>query len=289
MTTSHTITHADNRELFRIIGECRELGDDPITWRQHFFGEAAKLIDADLGVGGELTGCIENHVRTPGTTVWGEGHGFRVEVLQVAWDWHQVDPYKSLIWREVHQQLLRQPEHKVTAANHQLMTSDEWERSPDYQEVVRPLGTEVVIHSSIKVSSEADVFEGLGLFRAKCRNFNDHEMDLIQVLHERIARLIGGPLARFNEPRPSDLTLRARNVLVCILEGDTDKEVSKRLSISPHTVNHYTKQIYTHFSVTSRTELLARWIRRGWSSRAIWNSEDYQSHMFIPNSRSVDS
>jgi hypothetical protein len=132
MTKTQSITDADIREIFRILGECRELGDDPIAWRQHFYGEAAKLIGADLLVGGELTGCLQGQISTPGTAVWGEEHGFHLAALQVVWDWYLVDPYKSLIWKEVHQKLIRQSVPKITTANHQLMTPDEWEKSPDY-------------------------------------------------------------------------------------------------------------------------------------------------------------
>jgi DNA-binding CsgD family transcriptional regulator len=42
------------------------------------------------------------------------------------------------------------------------------------------------------------------------------------------------------------------------------------LRISAHTVNQYVKVIFSHFRVGSRPELLARWVRRGWSSRAAW-------------------
>ena len=41
--------------------------------------------------------------------------------------------------------------------------------------------------------------------------------------------------------------------LVCLLQGDSDKQIVKRLGISPHTVNQYVKVIYTHFRVESRT------------------------------------
>ena len=55
-------------------------------------------------------------------------------------------------------------------------------------------------------------------------------------------------------------------MLRCLLEGDSDKQVAARLRLSPATVNEYTKRIYRHFRVTSRAELLARWVRRGWGA-----------------------
>ena len=55
-----------------------------------------------------------------------------------------------------------------------------------------------------------------------------------------------------------------------LLEGEGDKQIAKALRISPHTVNQYVKAIFEHFRVGSRAELLARWVRRGWNSRATW-------------------
>ena len=66
------------------------------------------------------------------------------------------------------------------------------------------------------------------------------------------------------------MTPRVRQVLQCLLEGDSDKQIACRLSISRFTVNQYTKIIYGHFGVQSRTELLARWVRRGWGGRFPW-------------------
>jgi DNA-binding NarL/FixJ family response regulator len=85
-----------------------------------------------------------------------------------------------------------------------------------------------------------------------------------------VAPLVGGALASYRDPAPAALPPRARQVLRLLLEGDGDKQVAKALRISPHTVNQYVKAIFTHFRVGSRAELLARWVRRGWTSRAVW-------------------
>jgi DNA-binding CsgD family transcriptional regulator len=63
---------------------------------------------------------------------------------------------------------------------------------------------------------------------------------------------------------------RVRDVLRCLLEGDSDKQVAARLSISRYTVNQHVKAIFRHFRVTTRPELLARWVRRGWSNGFAW-------------------
>jgi FixJ family two-component response regulator len=59
------------------------------------------------------------------------------------------------------------------------------------------------------------------------------------------------------------LSPRQREVLSFLLAGDALKEVAQKLQLSEHTVGDYVKQIYKHFSVSSRAELLALFISRG--------------------------
>jgi DNA-binding NarL/FixJ family response regulator len=95
------------------------------------------------------------------------------------------------------------------------------------------------------------------------RDFNGRQCGIAAEAMALVAPLVGGPLARFGEPSPAALPPRLRQVLRCLLEGDADKQVAARLGLSRHTVNEYVEQIYRHFGVVSRPELLARWVRGG--------------------------
>lgn len=108
-----------------------------------------------------------------------------------------------------------------------------------------------------------DENSGVILTRARGKRvFEARDRTIVGEAHAALTPLIGGPLARFAEPSPMDLAPRARRVLACLLEGDTDKQAAARLLMSTHTVNQYTKAIFRHFGVRSRAELLARWVRR---------------------------
>ena len=61
------------------------------------------------------------------------------------------------------------------------------------------------------------------------------------------------------------LSPRQREVLSCLLAGGSMKEVAHKLELSEHTVGDYVKQIYKHFSVSSRAQLLALFISGGQS------------------------
>jgi DNA-binding CsgD family transcriptional regulator len=55
---------------------------------------------------------------------------------------------------------------------------------------------------------------------------------------------------------------RQRQTLELLLNGNAEKEIAARLAISRHTVHVYVKSLYKRFGVSSRAELLARWVQR---------------------------
>jgi DNA-binding CsgD family transcriptional regulator len=57
------------------------------------------------------------------------------------------------------------------------------------------------------------------------------------------------------------LTAAERRVFDLILSGLAEKEVAHRLEISPNTVHCHVRKIYDAFGVSSRPELMARFIR----------------------------
>jgi len=59
----------------------------------------------------------------------------------------------------------------------------------------------------------------------------------------------------------ASLPPRLHQTLQSLLAGDSEKQIARRLAISPHTVHVYVKSLYRKFGVCSRGELLARWVR----------------------------
>jgi DNA-binding NarL/FixJ family response regulator len=102
------------------------------------------------------------------------------------------------------------------------------------------------------------------------RDFSVRDRTIVREVQALLSPLVGRELTRFVDPSPSDLPPRVRQVLACLLEGDGDKQVAGRLGLSIHTVNEYTKRIFRHFGVQSRAQLMARWVRRGWSTPPKW-------------------
>jgi DNA-binding NarL/FixJ family response regulator len=54
---------------------------------------------------------------------------------------------------------------------------------------------------------------------------------------------------------------RLRQTLTHLVWGDSEKEVANRLGLSQHTIHVYVKQLYKRLNVSSRGELLAKFVR----------------------------
>lgn len=58
------------------------------------------------------------------------------------------------------------------------------------------------------------------------------------------------------------LSPRLSQTLDALLSGESEKQIARKLSISQNTVHVYVKALYKGFGVSSRGELLARFIQR---------------------------
>jgi DNA-binding CsgD family transcriptional regulator len=155
-----------------------------------------------------------------------------------------------------------------------LVSDREWYTSFGYQNCLRTLGADAGIFCFRPIPGAPDDYSGLWLMRPIGeQEFTGRQRATAAEAMALAAPLVGSSLTRLHEPALSNLPPRVQQVLRCLLEGDSDKQIAARLGISWYTVNQYTKTIYRHFDVASRSELLARWVRRGWGGRFAWANE----------------
>jgi len=268
MGASSALRAEDWRILIRLVGECRELGDEPHTWRAHFARQVGRRIGGDLCYFGELAGCDIQKPKDLGVTEWGWDAGFdRASWLAMLRDLH--DKASVPITVLTYLEKLRE-ENGVCLARSDVLTEREWARSDDAR-ISEAIGTDHAVFCFRSIPGVAGVHSALQFHReANRRDFSRRDAAFVRESHAALIALVGGPLARFNEPSSRDLPVRVRRVLACLLEGDGDKQIAVRLGLSAHTVNEYTKAIFRHFLVRSRPELLARWIRRGHALPPAW-------------------
>lgn len=266
MSKSGRLRLADWREIGRLVGECCELGCDREAWREHMLARMADLVDAEIGMTGEMAGCRALRPESLGVTTWGWQTGF---VARDVFDGHVEalvdDPSYSPVMLKGLGSLATGPAACFSRTDVEPDAS--WYASVDYRAIQRSYGADHILWCFQAIPAAiSDESVGFIIMRAQGRrDFGGRERALAREVVAAVAPLVGGPLARYSDPRAADLPPRAREVLRRLLEGDGEKQIAARLGIGMNTVGQYRKMIHLHYGVHSRAELMSRWIRRGWS------------------------
>ena len=100
--------------------------------------------------------------------------------------------------------------------------------------------------------------------------FTAREREILLLLAQHTAWLAQrpDPLASLARSRPgaavtiAQLAPRHRSVLELLAAGRSEKQIAAALTISPRTAHKYIEQIYRALQVSSRAELMARFIAR---------------------------
>jgi DNA-binding CsgD family transcriptional regulator len=245
---------SDVRSVFRLIGECRELGDDAARWRLHLVEGAMRLAGARVGMCGEIVLAGADYTNPQVALGWDDGQ---------ATIWHD---YLSehvgkddLFWSRVRSNAAM----LQTVRRCDYVADHEWYSLACVHESWESADVDRIILSGRMCHSLEPTLDGLVLLRAWGeKRFSERECRLIQLLHDELAPLVGQQLAAAHEPGPSGLSRRKREVLECLLEGDSDKCIALRLGISTATVSEYVSEVFRHFGVSSRAQLSACFLRR---------------------------
>ena len=226
-------TLADARALLRLSNELHDAPADPPVRKRRLLEGLCRLLRADAGV------SVVTHVHTPGgqTTVvtlarYGITEG-DAEAYAGRYRASSADAAPSDVAGR--HATLRRPRAPVSAADHCL-------------------------ESTVPVSG-GKLQACLTLFRrgAGRQPFSRRETALLELFHSELGWLYR-PDVPLVSPAGLRLTDRQRQTLQLLLAGHSEKEVAAHLGVSPNTVHHYVKAIHRHFRVSSRSELLARWV-----------------------------
>ena len=256
MSKSQRLRLGDLRSIYRLIGECRELGADPVAWRLHLLDGLCRRVGADVGIGGETGGLSSRSVPAPPVDVgWGETE--RKAFLDYLAAGHMfTDPMMRA--------LAALPRRTLsTHSCRQMLDKHRWHNSEHFNKYHRPVGVDDGIVSLQEIQVGDLSAENRIVLRRTlgARPFEQRERRIVHWFHHELAALIGRQLASASEPTAAGLAPRLQKTLQCLLEGDTEKQVASRLGLTRQTTHQYVKTIYRHFDVHSRAALAARWQR----------------------------
>ncbi len=183
--------------------------------------------------------------------------------------WESTDAERA--WREYVRQvpLERTPEYAplinargpvVTRSRSQLWPDAAWYHSRAFNEYHRASGVDDYI-ISIHQIPERGTASSIWIHRpVGDKPFTRRDRTMVQIIHQHVAPLIGLSLASCADPSPNALSPRRREVLKRLLAGDSEKQIGTTLGITRATAHEHVSAIYRHFSVSSRAELMARFL-----------------------------
>jgi DNA-binding CsgD family transcriptional regulator len=256
MSRSSLLRVSDIREIYRLIGDCRDLGNDPLLWHGRMLEGLTRLVGATVGTGGE--GRWRRPIESPSPK-----SGFSVGLDALGRE--RLTAYarvRGLAVDPVYLALRHIPGLLVVRTRSQLLTDAEWYRSRTYNEYFKPIQLDHQL-TSVHAASGDHTVSVVSLFRCRGeRDFSEHEQQLLRFFHAELGRLIGNALASVFDADGSRLSRRQSETLACLLEGASEKQVAARLGISQLTAHQYVTSLYSRFSVHSRAELLAHFLQR---------------------------
>lgn len=256
MPKSQRLSLEEVQAVWRLLGECRELGADSQTWPHHFLEGMRRLLRAQIGIVHETLLAPNGFMETLG---WADAGwattADRESFLRLIQNQEQRKP----ILRKLASVLVE----KKACRREDAIADPEYYRSSLYQDYFRPARLDAIVNCG--------KFTPGGTFHFGCfqrpfgdRPFDNRETVLLRLAHQDLVPLIGSALASVREPRLADLSPRQRQVLACLLEGDSEKQVAARLGIGLPTVHTYVTALYRRFRVAGRAELMAWFLRRAY-------------------------
>ena len=256
MTKLDLLRLQDVRDAYRLIGECRDLGTDPALWCPRMLEGLCRLLGAPVATGGE------GQWPRPRRAV------VVISAFEVGLDSHARELYRAY-HRElgpagdpVFRALQHVPDRLVTYTRRQLVSNTTWYGSVCWNDYYRPAHIDHQL-TSVHQTSDDGAISAIVLVRASGeRDFSPRELQLLNFFHGELGPLIGRSLVSVLEPSPERLSLRLRQTLGCLLEGDSEKQVAARLNLSHATTHQYVTALYRRFRVQSRAQLLAHIMRR---------------------------
>lgn len=284
-TKSAGLRIADVRAVHRLVGDCRDLGDDPLAWGARLAEGVGELTAGGTALVGHMPPSMLRAVLSPQGAPITEVTRILTESPRhhAAWGWENgFDPVgyarlagamleRGLDFHPAFSRYVRTGQDGIALSRADLVSDRDWYRSEYFRDYHSAAGGDAILMSYRTTSTLGGVWGLVTVRHPGEKDFFPRQKAILAELNAVLVPQIGRALASPHDPSPSQLPPRVRAVLKCLLEGDTDKQIAARLNLTRATVNDYGKRIHRHFRVGSRGELLARWVRRGWPTTFAWD------------------
>ena len=249
MSHSEVLRFSEVREVFRLVGDVRDLCHDQPAQETRIVDGLCELIGAPLGwastFGAFRPGAATRVEQfTPGTV--------RDEtVLKCLEDWQKISDFADDPMVD-----LGRPSTEASdvVCRSQRLTLRDWQGYAIYGGVIDPAGVADTMAMWFRYPG-GDRIRGYALFRMKGdRVFSPKQVGMARLFVEELGFLyVQGKL----EPPDvlDELPARLRRLVPLLLTGLGQKQIAAKTGLSYHTVRSYVKELYDILEVSSREEL----------------------------------
>lgn len=256
MSRSQRVRTDDVRALLRLVGELNELPNDPDVRVAHMLECVCKLVGGQNGFVNILEFSAD---RSAFSLVWMAQHGSLENDGQAAMGRLAklgVESQGPLVGA-----MLKGGPRATTLVREKLVSKREWYRSSFFNEHLRVARLDGNMCSCFPLPEPGRRF-ATGMFRALGdRQFGPREWTLLELLNSEFGWFYRAVVEALNGPT-RQLPRQLRRTLARLVDGDSEKQIARRMHLSPHTVHDYVKELHKRFGVSSRGELLAAYHRQ---------------------------
>lgn len=255
MSTSSLIRIQDAESLLRIGGELAEVKGGFATRCSHLVNRLCEVMDAQVGVAGVMR---DDPVSGSPVIMTGVQAGFLDETSQRLLgkyikeiETHSRDPLLGVMRPSG-------PE-PYTIFRRGCVSDQNWYGSEFVNEVKFRMKIDDAIYADYPLHDlKVSVAFGLNRLRGD-KPFGEREQALLQLLNRNLGWFYRQVVKEIRPGTPV-LPPALRRVLAELLTGASEKQIARTLELSKHTVHDHIKKLYVHFGVSSRPELMARFI-----------------------------
>ncbi len=243
---------SDVREIFRILGDARDLRHDPEAQEKLIVDEMVRILDADFGHALRYDNFRPNKKAVITHTVFGSTQDPYVMSYIRQWGrsrYVHTDPIKPHAWKH------RGP--VCTISRSMFLTYQELRPYRLFTDMIEPARLNDAIMTFFRYPG-TDQTRGYTFIRTlDKKEFNARELRLAHLLIRELRPLcINGVLEPVNIF--SLLPGRLADISRDLTTGLSQKQIAEKRHLSYETVRSYTKQLYGRLGVSSREALMAK-------------------------------
>ena len=250
-----SVLASEVRCLLRLLNDLHDRAASPTQWATHLVGRVRRLLNARAGF-----------VAMMKVTRADEPEGLRVLAAlgfppqasaQQGTVSFESDPLRRHLTAGPISAATRRRKAIVTLTRRQIASDEAW-YAPEHGELLRQLAVDDCVHSVHRLSRQGASFL-LGFYRrwGASNPFGPRETTLLHLLHTELLPVYQHELSR-HSMNGASITPRMRETLDLLLTGCSEKQAASKLGLSKHTVHVYVRNLYRHYNVNSRSELLSR-------------------------------